>query len=78
MKEMPATTTGVGGDVGVEDLTIRLENLEQTVEGLDAQNIGRVGVRVDECDWEKIIKRLGHVHDVGTSFLLKEKTMEKL
>ena len=77
-KERPLPLLGVGGEVGVDDATTRLENLELSLERLVAGNPDISGVGVEEREWAKFLKRLGHMQDVGINFLKKEKTIEKL
>ena len=62
----------------VDEVSRRLERLEIALERIDSRRPEGVGVGVHEADWEKVLKRLGHMQDVGTNFLLKEKTVDKL
>ena len=55
----------------------RLKRLEIALKRIGTRRPEGVGVGVHEWDWEKVLKRLGRMQDVGTDFPLKEKTIDK-
>ena len=53
-------------------------NPEEHFDRLDELNVGETPVGVDGSDWERVLKRLGHMQSQYTNHVLKLKTMEAL
>ena len=53
-------------------------NPEEQFDRLDELNVGETPVGVEESDWERVLKRLGHMQSQYTSHVLKLKTIEAL